>query len=281
FELRNEDQFKYQLQQGIVEVQSLSIIKKFNDLLPKYTNIMLHESILKLLKLKKQIILQGPPGTGKTRLAKQLASELCGVDSIEDNEEDLFSDQEIEFSLRDVPLINSATSRTQYKIDNVQKNKCRVTLTATKSTYDITYNGIRKALNDRLWEKGEQKGGFDPYNAAIAKYLHKNKGFSKMAASSDNKYSLIQFHPSYTYEDFVRGISVKNNDNGDIEYKTENKVFAKYAQKALENYLNHNKENAIYSKEKKLGEYFSLFVEKIIDDIENNVGFLKLTENVG
>ncbi len=45
---------------------------------------------------------------------------------------------------------------------------------------------------------------------------------------------LIQFHPSYTYEDFVRGISVKSIGDK-VSYETENKVLANFAQKALDN----------------------------------------------
>jgi Cdc6-like AAA superfamily ATPase len=45
---------------------------------------------------------------------------------------------------------------------------------------------------------------------------------------------LIQFHPSYSYEDFVRGI-VADSNNGIITYKTENKVLAQMAKKALKN----------------------------------------------
>ena len=36
-------------------------------------------------------------------------------------------------------------------------------------------------------------------------------------------YKLEQFHPSYSYEDFVRGITAKT-ENGNIEYKTVSKV---------------------------------------------------------
>ena len=42
---------------------------------------------------------------------------------------------------------------------------------------------------------------------------------------------LIQFHPSYSYEDFVRGIVAKSNGTS-IEYKTENKVLAQMAEDA-------------------------------------------------
>jgi len=44
---------------------------------------------------------------------------------------------------------------------------------------------------------------------------------------------LIQFHPSYSYEDFVRGIVAKPNKNGNgIMYESENKVLAKMAKDA-------------------------------------------------
>jgi len=45
---------------------------------------------------------------------------------------------------------------------------------------------------------------------------------------------LIQFHPSYSYEDFVRGISAKTTNSG-IEYIVENKILAKMAQDAQNN----------------------------------------------
>ncbi|MFK4002094.1 AAA family ATPase [Psychrobacter namhaensis] len=49
------------------------------------------------------------------------------------------------------------------------------------------------------------------------------------------EYEIIQFHPAYTYEDFVRGIVAKTNDSGDISYEVENKTLAKFAKKATEN----------------------------------------------
>ena len=45
---------------------------------------------------------------------------------------------------------------------------------------------------------------------------------------------LIQFHPAYTYEDFVRGIVASSHD-GVISYDVENKILAEFARKAIEN----------------------------------------------
>ena len=51
----------------------------------------------------------------------------------------------------------------------------------------------------------------------------------------NEQFKLIQFHPSYSYEDFVRGIVAKPNEESDgIVYTAENKVLAEFARKALE-----------------------------------------------
>lgn len=48
-----------------------------------------------------------------------------------------------------------------------------------------------------------------------------------------SNYKLIQFHPSYSYEDFVRGISATTNVNNTIEYRVENRILTKFAIQAL------------------------------------------------
>jgi hypothetical protein len=55
-----------------------------------------------------------------------------------------------------------------------------------------------------------------------------DKDDQKDNLENTDQFELIQFHPSYTYEDFVRGISAKSNGK-DIEYITENKTLAKFA----------------------------------------------------
>ncbi len=49
---------------------------------------------------------------------------------------------------------------------------------------------------------------------------------------TDGQYKLIQFHPAYSYEDFVRGIMASNDENGNISYETKNKVLAEMAENA-------------------------------------------------
>lgn len=91
---------------------------------------------------------------------------------------------------------------------------------------------------------------------------------------------IIQFHPSYTYEDFVRGITVKN-EGDTIVYKTENKTLAKIAERAYSNYRNHLKDDNTLVKELQLEKHFDVFKDHILDEIEKKEGFLPLTDNIG
>ena len=278
--LNNEDQFKYQLQQGICKVQSTHIKNIFNKTLKKYTMNIEKEKYLSLLKQKKQIILQGPPGTGKTRMAKQLALAMCNSSEDVFSDDNLFTDKYIAFKLKDNPLINSANFNTKYQIDEVQKKKCRVTLISTSTSYDISYNGIRKAIKDKLWFKGKQEGGLDPYNAALAKYLIESKESEVELDQGNGSYSLIQFHPSYTYEDFVRGIVVKNNGN-QVEYSTENKILGDLAEKAYENYNDSKKDTKSITEEQWIKEEFEDFKDFIIDSMDSdNKYVLNNTANI-
>ncbi|MBD1261511.1 AAA family ATPase [Maribacter polysiphoniae] len=238
-----------------------------------------------LLHHKKQIILQGPPGTGKTRLAQLIAEEITKDNSHikdETKSDPFLSDSYIREQIKNVKQIPSSSGRKSYGISNVQSDRCTVTLDSG-STYDIPYAGIKRAYNEKLW-LGGQKNGFDSYDAAIAKYLFENKNIEQPIVAKKkivDYYKIIQFHPSYTYEDFVRGITVENNEAGKIEYKTENRILADYASKALKNYNDFYKDETTFSNEVFLEEYFSLFVDKINEEIENNEGFYRLTKSVG
>ena len=47
-----------------------------------------------------------------------------------------------------------------------------------------------------------------------------------------DRWDIVQFHPSYNYEDFVRGVQVSTNDEGQIKYETKNRIFAEMCDKA-------------------------------------------------
>ena len=96
----------------------------------------------------------------------------------------------------------------------------------------------------------------------------------------NEQFKLIQFHPSYSYEDFVRGIVAKPNEEGNgIVYTAENKVLGKFtdeAQKSLEKCLERQSKpikwqdfrDFLEEKKKKNKEVY--FSDKVkLDRIEN------------
>ncbi|REH00989.1 AAA family ATPase [Flavobacterium aquicola] len=52
---------------------------------------------------------------------------------------------------------------------------------------------------------------------------------------SRGEYKIIQFHPSYSYEDFVRGISAKTNSDNKVFYKVEDRILMEFAKEAFDN----------------------------------------------
>ena len=96
----------------------------------------------------------------------------------------------------------------------------------------------------------------------------------------NEQFKLIQFHPSYSYEDFVRGIVAKPNEEGNgIVYTAENKILGKFtdeAQKSLEKCLERQSKpikwqdfrDFLLEKKKKNKEVY--FSDKVkLDRIEN------------
>ncbi|MDM1537666.1 AAA family ATPase [Myroides odoratimimus] len=73
---------------------------------------------------------------------------------------------------------------------------------------------------------------------------------------------LVQFHPSYTYEDFVRGIIAESKENY-VKYTNVNKVLGEFAEKALKNF-NASTTNA---PESSINEW----IDEKFEDFKNNI----------
>jgi 5-methylcytosine-specific restriction enzyme B len=83
------------------------------------------------------------------------------------------------------------------------------------------------------------------------------------------QFKFIQFHPAYSYEDFVRGIVAESNGS-QIEYKTKDKILAEFAKIALKNYQDSQKTPEILSEEKRLQLLFEEFKGSVQTAIESN-----------
>jgi len=102
----------------------------------------------------------------------------------------------------------------------------------------------------------------------------REKDIQKMHDSG--QYAFVQFHPAYSYEDFIRGISAKPN-GGLMEYKAVNKVFADFAAIANRNLIDSRKPAEEINKE----EWTSQMIEKFLEYIEAELaekGRVALTE---
>lgn len=239
FTIDLKDRFEYKLVQGICGINDPQIISQTNKLYKKYLKKMETENFKSLLEYKKQIILQGPPGTGKTKLAKEIAQNMIGLGKNKKSKPSEITKNEITQFLKLGQVIPSVKDKSVYTILSISSNNVKLQLT-NLSEYSPSFAEIIKWYYDKKWNKGEQIGGTDPYSAALAKYIYDvipEITDTDINADSD-QYKLIQFHPSYTYEDFVRGIVAKPNPEGEgIIYEAENKTLGQFAKLALDNYL--------------------------------------------
>lgn len=89
------------------------------------------------------------------------------------------------------------------------------------------YIDKKKQFNSEMTKNEFAKIIWSNFNLKSGEELTQNK-----EVITRGEYKIIQFHPAYTYEDFVRGIVAKTDDAGNISYEVENKTLAEFAEKA-------------------------------------------------
>lgn len=106
----------------------------------------------------------------------------------------------------------------------------------------------------------------------------KNEQATRLKQSE--QFKLVQFHPSYTYEDFVRGIIVSTKDSDKPQYLTVNKVLGIFATEALDNW-DLSIDNNVKKKQINLQQTpsFDLF-KKALQQLIDEQGRIQLTNKV-
>lgn len=242
---------------------SRAIISNLYKNIQSIQNEINMENIIQLLKYKKQVILQGPPGTGKTRQAKEIAKLMAMPDKI-----DLKILNDFIKKIKIGQIFKTVSDKAEFTIKDVFQDRLVYQRKSTEEFGNLFFNDIIKAYETQKWLN--VKNGSDTYSAPVAKFIFDN-------FESENT-KLIQFHPSFSYEDFIRGISVEVND-GLHEYITKNKILGDFALKANANYLESKKAPKQLSEEKWLEDEIKKYGEIVESEIESN-GSYTLNDNV-
>ncbi len=80
--------------------------------------------------------------------------------------------------------------------------------------------------------------------------------------NNSEQFKLVQFHPSYTYEDFVRG-TVAESKGDKIEYKNVNKILGEFAERAVKNFKASSKSTPESN--------LDVWIEEKFEDFKNNI----------
>ncbi|MGE0930527.1 McrB family protein [Peijinzhouia sedimentorum] len=86
------------------------------------------------------------------------------------------------------------------------------------------------------------------------------------------QFEIVQFHPSYSYEDFVRGISINTSaeNGGGPTYEGQNKIFGDLADRAFQNFKKSQKTNDDpYKNETLLDDWLDEFRQNLKQQIDN------------
>lgn len=269
-ELKEDEKFSYKTQDGICQIHKPDIHVITKRIIKEYTQKEKIASVTDLLYYKKQIILQGPPGTGKTRLAKKIAQKLIGFEKRTAIKPDTISFEDVELILNGVKVVHSSAGNAEYAISGFLED--RVVSKKSNGTVDETlFKNIKSAFEQRKW-KTRIEDNPTRRAAAFAKYIYDNIETTSTKLEDLDQFKLVQFHPSYTYEDFVRGIEAKPNPDGGegIFYEAVDKTLGKFAKDSLDNYKLSKAENL----QDPTVNNFDLFLSYVFDQIDTKEKYM-------
>lgn len=231
-----------------------------------------------------------------TELADYLNIELSNINVGQyyyDNPNDYLSNLDHYLNVfrpKALELLEEHNINSGFTISEKKFQKSLETITKFKSIINpIGDLEMINRLQDLLFSKKQiimqgPPGTGKTYTAKdIAEYMISNsissdKKEQKLKLEESDQFALVQFHPSYSYEDFVRSIAAKS-EGGSVVYETENKILANFAEKAMENLNAVNKDVEEFTKEQQIESILSEFIEKVQQEIDEE-GSYSITQAV-
>jgi len=166
--------------------------------------------------------------------AKQILRKLAVLDNLYDFIY-IYSDPIIDTLHNE--LLNSETSGNLGKNYEIRK--------VLNDILDIQDNPIENVLLSRfLWKYGNTQSLADVNTPNVILYGPPGTGKTYAVKNSldflcqgdRSRYEFVQFHPSFTYEDFIEGIKPKGvTENGNIKFELVDGVFKRFCKRAKEN----------------------------------------------
>ncbi|WP_452219978.1 McrB family protein [Lacinutrix salivirga] len=166
--------------------------------------------------------------------AKQILRKLAVLDNLYDFIY-IYSDPIIDTLHNE--LLNSETSGNLGKNYEIRK--------VLNDILNIQDNPIENVLLSRfLWKYGNTQGLADVNTPNVILYGPPGTGKTYAVKNSldflcqgdRSRYEFVQFHPSFTYEDFIEGIKPKGvTENGNIKFELVDGVFKRFCKRAKEN----------------------------------------------
>ena len=166
--------------------------------------------IVELLEDKGQVILYGPPGTGKTYFAQRLAQALTGNSSAVESVDEGWTQRLDAYCLH---------------LEQDQKVQAGTHRSIARRWIEFA---LERELDPSAWDESLylEFADLNPDWQEITRKTHRydllrwcSWASSREDSREGGTFSLVQFHPAYSYEDFFEGFRPAVDEDGNMTYQ--------------------------------------------------------------